>query len=393
MRRVAISFVALLALLAGGSVASLAQSPSFQTAAPFAFLFDYDSGTVLLDKNADKPMIPASTTKILTAEIVFHELTEGRLKLDDKMTVSEDAWRQGGKKSGGSTMFARVHTDIRVEDLLRGLIVDSGNDAAIVLAEGIAGTQDAFATRMNKRAKEIGMTKSHFTNPWGRGDPDHVSTARDMARLALWVIKTYPELYKIFGEREFTWDKIRQQNRNPLLAMNIGADGLKTGNLKESGFGLVGSVVRNDQRLILVLNGLKTGKERAAEARKIIEWGFRAFEVTPLFAEGETVGTARVYGGVSSDVPLVADGPVRMLVPRGSDTKPSGKIVYKGPLLAPVEAGKMVAQLQIWRGKDQVLSVNLKTAASVAVGSLPKRALDAGIELASSFLFRPAQPR
>jgi D-alanyl-D-alanine carboxypeptidase (penicillin-binding protein 5/6) len=247
-----------------------------QTKAPYAFLIDNSTRKVLLQKNADSPMTPASTSKILTAEIIFRELAGGRLKLDDTMAISANAAREGDAESGGSSMFAQANTRVRVEDLLRGLLIASGNDAAIALAEGVAGSEASFAVLMNKRAREIGMTRSSFTNPWGRGDAGQKVTPRDMARLAAHVISTYPQYYKYFGETEFTWNNIRQLNRDPLLRMNIGADGLKTGHLAKSGFGLVGSAVQNGHRLILVINGLKSERDRAAEAGKLLKWGFGA---------------------------------------------------------------------------------------------------------------------
>src|SRR5919112_5884863 len=216
--------------------------------------------------------------KTMAAEVVFSQLKSGRLSMDTEFTVSENAWRKGGGGSGGSSMFAKVNTPVRLEDLLRGLIVQSGNDAAIAIAEGIAGTEENFARMMNERAKQIGLTKSTFRNATGYGDPAQKVTVRDLAKLALHIIDTYPDLYKIFGERDFTWNKIRQQNRNPLLAMGIGADGLKTGHTRDAGYGLVGSAVQNGLRLIVVVNGLKTASERANEARKLLEWGFRGFE-------------------------------------------------------------------------------------------------------------------
>jgi D-alanyl-D-alanine carboxypeptidase (penicillin-binding protein 5/6) len=274
MRRILLMAFTILALLPGGATVGRAQA--FQTRAPYALLVDYNTGTVLFQKNADVPMTPASTTKILTAEIIFRELAASRLKLDDTMAVSADAAREGDAESGGSSMFAQANSRVRVEDLLRGLLIASGNDAAIALAEGVAGSEASFAALMNKRARELGMTRSSFTNPWGRGDAGQKVTARDMVRLAAHVISAYPQFYGYFGEREFTWNNIRQQNRNPLLGMGIGADGLKTGHLGKSGFGLVGSAVQNGHRLILVLNGLKTERERGSEARKLLEWGFRA---------------------------------------------------------------------------------------------------------------------
>src|SRR5688500_16189879 len=290
-----------------------ARAQEFQTAAPTAILMDAGSHAVLFEKNADEPTAPASMAKVMTAEVVFNEIKNGRLNFDSEFVVSENAWRKGGSGSGGSSMFAKVNTPVRLEDLLRGLIVQSGNDAAIALAEGIAGTEDNFARIMNERAKQIGLSKSTFRNSTGYGHPEQKVTVRDLAKLALYVIETYPDLYKMFGEREFTWNKIRQQNRNPLLFADIGADGLKTGNIDEAGYGLIGSAVQNNQRLIVVVNGLKTAKDRATESRKLLDWGFRAFESQQLFAEGQVVGEAQVFGGNMRALPLVAKKPVRVL--------------------------------------------------------------------------------
>jgi D-alanyl-D-alanine carboxypeptidase (penicillin-binding protein 5/6) len=257
-----------------GLAPGLAAAP--QTSVPYALLVDFDSGATLFAKNADAPTAPASTTKILTAEIVFDAVAEGRLRLDDTAPISPRAAREGDAESGGSSMFAAAGSQVRVDDLLRGLVVASGNDAAIALAERVAGSEEAFAVLMNQRARELGMTRSHFANAWGGGDPRQRVTARDMARLAAYVIRTYPQFYPYFGEAEFAWNGVRQPNRNPLLAMNIGADGVKTGHLGQSGFGLVGSAVQNGRRLILVLNGARTEDERAHEARRLLEWGFAA---------------------------------------------------------------------------------------------------------------------
>lgn len=357
-----------------------AESATFQTVAPFAFLLDADTGSVLFEKKADEPMAPASTAKIMTAEVVFHELKGGRLKLDDRFVVSEHAWRDGGARSGGSSSFLAVTSSVRVEDLLRGLIIQSGNDAAIALGEGVAGSDEAFARRMNDRAREIGLEHSRFANPWGGADPAQKVTARDMARLARYIIQTYPEFYGIFGEKEFTWNKIRQLNRNPLLTMGLGADGLKTGDIADSGFGLVGSAVQNGQRLILVINGLKTARDRASEAQKILSWGFRSFEQRTLFEAGDPIGTASVYGGARSSVSLVAVKDAKLLVPRGSGDRLSGKIVYTGPLPAPVEPGIEIAHLKIARGDREIFDLPLKTGEAVPVGTLQQRAWDAGVE-------------
>lgn len=374
------------ALLLGAAVSVSAQTPpkkddGFQTAAPYAILIDADSGTVLFEKNADKLNPPASMSKLMTVELVLHTIKEGKLKLDDEMTISENAWRRGGAPSGGSAMFAALHSKVSVDNLLHGVMIQSGNDACITLAEGIAGTELAFADMMNKRAREIGLTQSHFANATGLHDPEHNMTVRELAKLAQHVIKTYPDAYKIFSEREFTWNKVRQQNRNPLLAMGIGADGLKTGYTKEAGYGLVGSAVNNNLRLILVMNGLKTMKERADEARKMLEWGFRAFESRPLFAQGETVGEAKVFGGAKSRVPLVSNTPISLLVQRASDQKLSAKVIYSGPVLAPVEKGQVIGTLKVSRGDNVVLEVPLQAGESVGGGKLHQRAFDAVGEL------------
>lgn len=374
-----------LLLLAIGP-AALAQG--FQTLAQQAILIDADSGTTLFEKNADELMAPASMAKTMTVEIVFHELQEGRLTLDKEFTVSEGAWKRGGAGSGGSSMFAQVNSSIKLSDLLRGIIVQSGNDAAIVVAEGIAGTEDNFARMMTERARELGMARTTFKNATGYGHPDQKTTARDLARLALHIIQTYPELYKIFAEKEFTWNKIRQQNRNPLLTMDIGADGLKTGNIDESGFGLIGSAVQNGQRLVLVVNGLKSARDRSAEARKLLDWGFRSFESRQLFAENEAVGEAQVFGGTSRSVPLVAQKPIRVLIPRGSSDRLSAKIVYTGPIRAPVQKGTKVGRLMVSRGDLQALEIPLYAGEDVPAGTLGQKALDGLLEVGGDLIRR-----
>jgi serine-type D-Ala-D-Ala carboxypeptidase (penicillin-binding protein 5/6) len=384
-RVAAVLLAVLLAGPGGGITAAFAQT--FQTSAPHAILIDAASGSVLFEKDADALVVPASTAKIMTAEIIFHEITLGHLKLDDQFVVSETAWRYGGAPARGSAMFAAPNSQIRIEDLIRGLVIDSGNDAAIALAEGIAGSEGAFATLMTKRARELGLEHSTFTNAWGRGDPEQKVTPREMAALANHVILTYPDLYKYFGEKDFTWNKIKQTNRNPLLTMDLGADGLKTGNIDDSGYGIVASAVQNGQRLILALYGAPTAKERVEEARKILLWGFRSFDSKTIFQAGETIGNAKVYGGNASEVPLVADMEVRILVPRTATGKFTGRIVYTGPLIAPVAAGQEVARLKIFREKELILDLPLKAAAAVGQGALPRRAMDAGLEYATG-LFR-----
>jgi D-alanyl-D-alanine carboxypeptidase (penicillin-binding protein 5/6) len=371
-------------LAAAGS--SLAQG--FQTLAPHAILIDADSGTVLFEKNADELTAPASMAKIMTVEVVFHEMQRGRINVDTEFTVSENAWRRGGAGSGGSSMFAQLNSSIKLSDLLRGIIVQSGNDASIVVAEGIAGTEDNFARMMTERARELGLTQSTFRNATGYGHPEQKVTMRELAKLAIHIIETYPELYKLFGEREFTWNKIRQQNRNPLLTLDVGADGLKTGNIDESGYGLIASAIQNGQRLVLAVNGLKSARDRAAESRKLLEWGFRSFESRQLFAADETVGEAQLYGGDRRSLPLVSPKPIRVLMPRGSNERLAARIVYQGPIMAPVRKGAQVARLQVMRGESQALDVPLYAGEDVQTGSLSRRALDGLLEFGSGLIRR-----
>lgn len=384
-RTVAVFIVA----CAGFFAAASAQSQSFQTQAPYAILVDADSGTVLFEKAADELFAPASMAKLMTVELVFRELQQGRITMDTEFTISENAWRKGGGRADGSSMFAPLNSSIKVSDLLRGIIVQSGNDASIAVAEGIAGTEENFARMMTERARELGLTKSTFRNSTGYSHPEQKVTAREIAKLAMHLIDTYPEYYKIYSEREFTWNKIRQQNRNPLLAEFPGADGLKTGYLEESGYALAGSAVQNDQRLVMVVSGLKTIRDRAAEARKLLDYGFRAFESRQLFAQGETVGEAQVFGGDRRSLPLVSPKPIRVLFPRGSNERLTARIVYTGPLRAPVEKGAQVARLEVMRGDTQALDLPLYAGDDVQTGTLSQRALDGLLEFGSG-LFRRA---
>src|SRR3984957_5946179 len=251
------------------------KSTDFQTAAPYVILLDADSGTVLFEKKTAVPPPPSSMAKLMTTEVVFNELKQGRIKLQDEYIVSEDAWRRGGAPSHTSSMFAPIRSRVRVEDLLQGAVVVSGNDACIALAEGIAGNEPAFVEMMNKRARELGLTKSYFTNSTGLPDPAQKVTVRELGRLARHIIRNYPNYYRFYGLPEFTWNKIRQVNRNPLLTMNLGADGLKTGFTVDGGYGMVGSAVQNGLRLIVVVNGLKSAKERGDEAKRLLEFGFK----------------------------------------------------------------------------------------------------------------------
>ena len=389
------SRLAVATLAAHGLVASRVgpvAAQSLQTNLAHVILVDSATGSVLFQRGADDPMTPASTAKIMTADLVFDLLRAGTLRKDQLFVVSELAWRQGGAPSRGSTMFAKLKSQISVDDLLRGLIVDSANDAAIVLAEGIAGSQGAFATRMTDRARDLGLDHLTFTDAWGGANPDQHVTAREMALLANHLIKTYPDLYPIFGERDFLWNNIKQPNRNPLLAMDLGADGLKTGNIDETGFSIVGSALQNGRRLIVAIYGASSASERAEEARKILQWGFRAFETRKVFSAGDIVGTAQVFGGDSRDVPLVTPSQVDVLAPRDGSEKITATIAYKGPLIAPVAADQPLASLRVYRGTTEALVVPLRTARAVPVGSLSKRAFNAALEyvgaLVRKYVFR-----
>ena len=376
----------LLAVALTLSIAGAARSEGFQSAAPDALLVDYESGATLYEKNADVQFPASALVKLMTAELVFRELKEGRLHLDDTYHVSEHAWRTGGAHAHATATFLDVNSNVRIEDLLRGLIVQSGNDAAITLAEGMAGSEEAFADLMNKRAAELGLQHSNFVDPWGRDDPAQKTTARDMARLAAEIIREYPDDYHYFGEKEFTWNKIRQLNRNPLLGNEPGADGLKTGDAPDNGLSLVGSANQDGQRLIVVVAGLKTAVERGEEGRKLLEWGFHSFEPRLLFQPGDVVGSASVFGGASSEVPLTCDAPVKVFLTRGGQERLTAKIVYRGPLAAPIAVGAQVATLRVWRGQTLTLEAPLRTQKAVALGGLGKRALDASVELATDLI-------
>ncbi|MCC5978080.1 MAG: D-alanyl-D-alanine carboxypeptidase [Salinarimonas sp.] len=349
---------------------------------------DAETGAVLFSKNADDLMVPASMAKIMTVEVIAEEIRRGRIDADTEFVISEDAWRRGGAPSRGSTMFAELGSSIALWDLLRGIIVHSGNDASIAAAETIAGSEGAFGRMMTQRARELGLTQSFFTNSTGYHDPDQVTTARELALLTRHFIETSPEIYALYGEEEFVWNDIRQRNRNPLLTMGIGADGVKTGFVSESGYGLVGSAVQLDQRLIVVVNGLENARDRALAARRLLEWGFRAFEPRTLFEAGDEVGGARVYGGELNYVPLVSSRDVRVLVPRGTDERLSARIVYRGPLSVPVRAGDEVAVLRVMRGDTLALEMPLQAARDIGEGTLTQRALDAIWELGSGAVRR-----
>jgi D-alanyl-D-alanine carboxypeptidase (penicillin-binding protein 5/6) len=360
--------------------------------APHAMVVEAETGSVLFEKAADDLIAPASLAKLMTVEVVFDQLALGNISLDDEFPISVNAWRNGGAPSHGSTMFAALKSKVSVENLLKGVMIQSANDGCIALAEGIAGNEAKFVRLMNDRAREIGLTKSYFTNVDGLPDPKMRVTPRELARLARHIVLNYPERYKWFGEREFTWNKIRQQNRNPLLGTVEGADGIKTGFTSEAGYNLVGSAVQGGVRLIVVLTGGKTAKERAEDAKRLLEWGFKSFEAKVLFAAGQPVARAKVYGGSEGHVAVAAKAPVRLMVPRGVSDKIVVKMVYTGPVRAPVRRGQEVGRLQVWRGEAKVLDVPVQAAEDIGTGSLTQRTLDAAAELVIG-LFRDAVKR
>ncbi len=379
--------VALLFAWAGGPAsAATPAAPAGPTDAPIAYLYDVESDATLFARLADLPSPPASMATLMTLELVFKAMRDGRLKPEDSFRITEDAWRRGGASSRGSTMFAKLNSNVPLPDLLRGLIVQSGADAAITLAVAVAGSEPAFADLMNARARELGLSRSTFRNATGLPDPTQKMTARDIARLALHLIETYPQDYKIFAEPEFTWNKITQRNRNPLLADYPGADGLKTGYTEDSGYGLVGSVEREGRRLIIVLNGLESAKQRAQEARKLLDWGFDAFNRRELFSEGEVVAEARVFGGSSLNVPLVASRRVELLTPKGDQTRLVARVSYDGPLAAPIAKGARVGTLRVWRADTLTLETPLLAGDDVPVGALSRRAFDGAVELVNGWV-------
>lgn len=366
---------------ANNSVQGAKKDEGFNTDAPTAILIEANSGSVLFEKNADELRAPSSMMKLMTVEVVFHALKQGELKLTDEFKVSENAWRKGGAPAGGSTMFAAIHSSVPIDDLLHGAIIQSGNDSCMILAEGIAGGENAFAEMMTKRARELGLTRSTFGNSTGLPDPDNKMTVRELAQLARHIIHTYPEFYKLFGQREFTWNKIRQQNRNPLLKSLEGADGLKTGYTKEGGYGMVGSAVQNGTRLIVAINGLEDKDDRAAEAKKLLEWGFRNFETRTLFAAKAPVGSAKVFGGTQRWVRVATTDPVRVMVQKNGSDKLLARIVYDGPVRAPVEAGQRIGSIKVWRGANVAVEEPLYALDAVGTGTTMQRAFDGASEL------------
>ncbi len=332
-----------------------------ETPAKQAILVDHATGTVLFSKNPEQSMPPSSMSKLMTLYMLFDRLASGGLSLEDTFPVSKKAWRMGGSK-----MFVRVDTEVKIADLIRGIIIQSGNDACIVVAEGIGGDEASFSALMNDAARELGMLDSHFVNSSGWPHPDHVTTAKDLSILARHLIDKFPQYYPIFAERSFTFSKIRQGNRNPLLYKNIGADGLKTGHTEAAGYGLVASAQRKGRRLDLVVNGLESVNQRSRESQRLLSWGFREFGNYALFKSGEKVAEAAVWLGDQAAVPLLIENPLTIIVPRKVRRSMKVSVNYQGPLPAPIAKGQAVATLRIEAPNMETIERPLIAGADIA---------------------------
>lgn len=386
-------------LLPFASVALAAENNTtgFTTKAAQAYMIEASTGTVLLAKNEDQGFSPASLAKLMTMDIVFDAVTKGEVTLDTEYPVSEHAWRTGGAPSRTATMFAALKSKIRVEDLIKGVTIQGANDGCIILAEGMAGSEERFAESMTRRARDLGMQKSVFGNSTGLPDGKSKVTAREMVTLASDLQISYPDLYAYFAQPDFEWNKIFQRNRNPLLNLDIGADGLATGFAEGEGYSIVASVERDGRRLFLALGGIASDKERTEEAKRVLEWGLTAFESRQIFAENEVIGAASVYGGMSSSVDLAAKAPVSVYVPVSNPDRLAARIVYRWPLAAPVKADTEVGTLRITAGNRLLREVPLYTVQAVDKGSLSSRAVDALLEIGESLFFswlwdKPAEP-
>ncbi len=387
------SFLVLMALVLSvvfaGDILAKPKSKStdkFETKAKWAILMDADTNTVLFEKNSNELMPPASMSKLMTLAVIFRALKDGQLSLDDEFSNSLYAWRTGGAPSGGSAMFVPLKGSATLGELLQGIAVQSGNDASIIVAEGMAGSEDAFADIMNDYAREIGLTESNFRNSTGLSDPDHYMTALELAKLAIYIIKEYPEYYFYFSQKEYRYKKYIFYNRNPLVYDGIGVDGLKTGFIKEAGYGLVASSKQRGQRLVVVVNGLTSKKARREEGKRLLQWGFRSFRQWKLFDAGETIGDALVWGGTKRNVTLTGNGSIRIFLPRTASRKIKASIVYKGPLKPPIKKGDQVAFLRVTAPDATVNNIPLYAGENVGEGSLWKKGMESAFHLAFGWL-------
>ncbi len=339
------------------------------TAAKFALIMDFNTGATMLDKEGDAPMPPSSMTKLMTAYIVYGMLKSGRMTLTQELPVSERAWRMQGSK-----MFVPLNGTVKVEDLVRGVIVQSGNDACIVLAEAVAGSEEAFAELMNAKAKELGLTASNFRNSTGWPDPQQRMSCRDIATLARRLITDFPEYYHYDNEKTFKYNAIEQQNRNPLVQKGV-ADGLKTGHTDEGGYGLVASSARGGRRVVVVVNGLTSMHQRAEESERLLEWSFREFENVTLFTAGDTVEAAKVWLGARPTVPLVGGQDVVMTMPRQWRKNAKIAVEYENPVPAPVSRGDVLGKLTVSGRGVPTMEMPLLAGADVPRLGLPGRAM------------------
>ncbi len=327
------------------SVVGPTQGP--ETKALHAIVMDAKTGKTLYAKAADVAFPPASMSKLMTMLMVFEAIGAGEISIDEPVPISVNAWKRGGANSGGSTMYAEVKSRVRLDDLMHGVIIQSANDAAIAIAERLAGSEKLFAEQMTKRAHELGLKDAQFRNATGLPEEGHQMTARELALLSEYIIRTYPQFYSYYSQPSFTWNKITQANRNPLLKDYPGADGMKTGYTQQSGYGLVGSAQRDGRRLVLVISGCASIGDRTAEAKKLLDWGFAQYRTFEAYKAGETVGRARVWGGVESHVDLRLQQPLTLSLTADEQKLVAASIVYKGPLLAPVEQGAVVGKLRV----------------------------------------------
>jgi serine-type D-Ala-D-Ala carboxypeptidase (penicillin-binding protein 5/6) len=378
MRKAFLFAMVLVATLSGLASRSLAQS--VQVNAPIAFLFDIGTSGMLYEKKADELHPPASLVKLLTAETAFHALQSGQITLEQEFPITESVWRRGGAPSGGAAMYAPLNSRVAVLNLFQALAVQSANDAALALAEGIAGNEAAYVNRMQERAKAIGLRRSQFRNATGFAHPEQRVTAREMALLTKHIIETYPDRFPLFGQREFTWNNIRQTNRNPLLTMNIGADGMKTGMIAESGFNLVGTAQQEGRRLIVVIMGSDSAPNRAADAKKLLDWGFANFERRKLLDKGVSLAEAKVSGGTKALTLLGLKDDITMLLPKSAQDVVTTTITYRDPIRAPVAAGAEIGRLQVKRGAAVAFEAPVIALEAVDEGSLGKRAWDNSLD-------------
>lgn len=349
-------------LTLAAALGALSFSPSasaLETPASHVYLLDTTTGTVLMDKKGDELMAPASMSKLMTLYMVFERLQDGRLSLDDKFYVSENAWRKGGAKTGGSTMFLEPSMRVRVEDLIRGIIVQSGNDACIVVAEALASSEEAFAAEMTDRARELGMMDSVFKNATGWPNPEHRVSARDLAKLAQLTVEQFPEYYHYYSELKFVFNGIKQSNRNPLIYKDMGVDGLKTGHTEESGYGLTASALRKDRRLVLVVNGLASQKMRSSESERLLEWGFREFGNYEMFQAGDVVTDANVWLGQKPSVPLIIEKDLTLTLPKRARRNMQVKVAFEGPIPAPIAKGQRVGTMFITAPEVKTIEIPL----------------------------------